>query len=273
MSDSRKKTYPYGFVLGGGGARGFAHLGAIKALREKGITPDIISGVSAGAVAGAFIAGGKSAEETHQMLKTLSMMDLTNFQMPKTGLFNLDKLGALLQSNLGKIDLKDLKIPFIVAATDILNARVTYFREGDLSAIVQASASIPVLFSPVKINDLYYADGGVFSNIPITPLRDCCEQIVVINISPMDRISELGNIASIAARTFQLSVNAQNKMIEEQCDIYIEPPQLSSFPIFDTQRADELFQIGYEYTMKLDLSPGKTTRKSWWEKFTSWLDN
>ncbi|WP_224490379.1 patatin-like phospholipase family protein [Robertkochia flava] len=272
MSAKQAKPYKYGFVLGGGGARGFAHLGAIKALKERGIEPDIISGVSAGAVAGAFIAAGKTPEETHEAVKALSMMDLTNFQMPKTGLFNLDKLGALLQSKLGKIDLKELKIPMIVGATDILNARVTYFREGDLSEIVQASASIPVLFSPVKIDDLYYADGGVFSNIPLAPLKSCCEYTIVINISPMDKIKELGNIANIAARTFQLSVNGQNSTIKSQCDIYIEPPELSSFPIFDTQKADELFEIGYSHALNMELNLKDTSGSSWWKKFTGWLD-
>lgn len=267
MSD--KKPYKFGFVLGGGGARGFAHLGAIQALQEQGITPDVISGVSAGAIAGAFIAAGKSPEETLALMKTLSMRDITNFQVPSTGLFNLDKLGALIQTHLGKTDLKELKIPFIVTATDILNAKPTYFREGDLASIVQASASIPVLFSPVKINDLYYADGGVFSNIPLEPVRNTCRYTVVINISPLDRIEELGNIASIAARTFQLSVNASNRMVEKECDLYIKPPRLAQFPIFDTQKADELFEIGYDYVKNMDLNNFTQTPKSWFEKLLS----
>lgn len=270
MSGKGNKEYKYGFVLGGGGARGFAHLGAIKALAEKGIEPDIISGVSAGAVAGAFIAAGKTPDETHELMKSLSMRDLTNFQMPKTGLFNLDRLGALLQTHLGKIDIKELPLPLIVSATDILNARAVHFTEGDLSDIVQASASIPVLFSPVRIGELYYVDGGVFSNIPLQPIKDRCEHTIVINISPMDRIETLGNIANIAARTFQLSVNASNRSIEGQCSLYLTPPQLASFPIFDTQRADELFNIGYEYTLNQDLDKILQPETGLWQRFLKW---
>lgn len=268
MSD-KKKAYQYGFVLGGGGARGFAHLGAIKALEEKGITPDIISGVSAGAIAGAFIAAGKTPEETLDLMKKLNIRDITNFQMPTTGILNLDKLGSLIRTHLGETDLKDLQTPLIIAATDILNASPVYFREGNLASIVQASASIPVLFSPVKINDLYYVDGGVFSNIPLEPLRNQCRRIVVINISPMARSEELGNIASIAARTFQLSVNASNRFAEHECDLYINPPSLSSFPIFDTQRADELFQIGYDHVMNMDLRAFTEPPRTWLQKLIS----
>lgn len=271
MNDSSDKKYKYGFVLGGGGARGFAHLGAIKALEEKGIRPGIISGVSAGAVAGAFIAAGKSPEETHELIKSLTIRDLTRFQMPKTGLFNFDRMGELLQTHLGETDLKDLKIPLIVAATDILNGEVSYFREGSLKQVVQASASIPVLFSPVKINDLYYVDGGVFSNIPLEPLRHCCEHTVVINISPMDKIEALGNIANIAARTFQLSVNASSRNIEDQCDIYIRPEELATYPIFDTQKADELFDIGYRYTKAMKIALPAKAEKGFLQKVRAWF--
>ncbi|THD67839.1 patatin [Robertkochia marina] len=272
MSAKSQKPYRFGFVLGGGGARGFAHLGAIKALEEKGIRPDIISGVSAGAVAGAFIAAGRSPEATHELMKSLSIRDLTNFQMPKTGLFNLNRLKSLLQEHLGDKDIKDLEIPLVIAATDILNGKVTYFKEGDLSTIVQASASIPVLFSPVKINDLYYVDGGVFNNVPLEPLKDCCDHTVVINISPMDKIETLGGIASIAARTFQLSVNAANRSIEGQCDIYLRPEELASYPIFDTQKADELFEIGYNYTKEQSFDIPEKTEPGFWQQLTSWFN-
>lgn len=271
MSDKKQKDYRCGFVLGGGGARGFAHLGAVKALEEAGITPDIISGVSAGAVAGAFLAAGRSPEATHDLMKSLTIRDLTNFQMPKTGLFNLNRLNALLQEHLGNIDLRDLKTPLIVAATDILNGQVTYFREGNLANIVQASASIPVLFSPVKIGDLYYVDGGVFSNIPLEPLKPCCDHTVVINISPMDKIEDLGNIASIAARTFQLSVNAANRSLRDQCDIYIRPEELASYPIFDTQKADALFEIGYEFTKNQSLELPEPPETGIFQKVRSWF--
>lgn len=269
MSDNTK-PHRFGFVLGGGGARGFAHLGVVKALREKGITPDIISGVSAGAIAGAFLAAGKTPDETLEVMKKLSIRDLTNFQMPSTGLFNLDKLRGLIENHLGAVDIRDLKIPLIITATDIMNARPTYFREGNLATLVQASASIPVLFSPVKINDLYYVDGGVFSNNPLEPIKYECDRTVVINISPLAKVNELGNIANIAARTFQLSVNASNRIVADECDLYIDPPQLANYPIFDTQNADELFQIGYEHVMEMDLTTLTDTPKNWFQKLWSY---
>ncbi|TRZ45334.1 patatin-like phospholipase family protein [Robertkochia solimangrovi] len=247
------KPYRCGIVLGGGGTRGFAHLGVLKALEEKGIKPDIISGVSAGAIAGAFIANGISPEDTLNIMKSHRLFDFTTFQLPKTGLLNFDKLSAHLRKHLGDMNLEDTPIPFIVTTTDLLKGKVRYFKKGNLADIIQASASIPVLFSPVKLEDSYYVDGGVFSNTPIAPLLGLCEKIIVINISPLDSIETPGNIRDIAARTFQLSVNASNLLARDSCDLYIEPEGLANFPILDSSRADELYQIGYNYTAALEI--------------------
>lgn len=246
--------YKYGIVLGGGGARGFAHLGVLKALEEKNIRPDVVSGVSAGAIIGAFIAAGKSVDETFEIMKSHSFSDLSSLQIPKTGIFNFHKLESLLQTVLGKIDLKELPIPFYVAATDVLNGHIEYFNEGDLSQIVMASASIPVLFSPVKINDSYFVDGGVFNNTPMEPIRSLCEHVIISSISPLQRISELGGITDIAGRTFQLSVNAANEVKKKEADLYIEPLKLREYSLFDTAKAEDMFKLGYEYTSNMDFT-------------------
>lgn len=250
-----KQNYPYtyGLALSGGGARGFAHLGVYKALQEKGISPGIISGVSAGAVMGAMLASGRSADEVRELMKNQFFFDLSKWQLPKTGFFNLDKLGALFQSTLGNIQIEDLPIPLVIGATNLLNGRIEFFEKGNLSLAVQASASIPVIFSPVKINGQYYVDGGVFTNVPLAPLKSRCRYTITSNISPLNPTDKLGNIIDIAARTFQLSVNAATLQTRELCDLFIEPPGLAGFPLFDPSKADELFEMGYQYTRQLNF--------------------
>lgn len=248
-----KKKYKYGIALGGGGARGYAHLGVLQALEEKGIKPGIIAGTSAGAIAGAYIAAGKSPKEAFELFKKHKLIDFVQVRMPKTGLMNLDRLKNSLSKDIHVDDLKDLEIPFFVTVSDILNGKVEYLNEGPLVKLVQASASIPVLFSPVEINGKMYSDGGLFDNVPVEPLQDICKKIIAVNISPIQKTDRVKNLIQIAARTFHLSVSSTIQGLEDRCDLIIEPKKLSDFDILDASRADEAYQVGYDHCMKMDI--------------------
>ncbi|MDZ7738109.1 MAG: patatin-like phospholipase family protein [Bacteroidales bacterium] len=249
---SRKK-YKYGIALGGGGARGYAHLGVLQALEEKGIKPDIIAGTSAGSIAGVYIAAGKSPKEAFELFKKHKLIDFVQVRIPKTGLMNLDRLKNSLSKDINVDDLKDLEIPFYVTVSDILNGKVEYINEGPLVKLVQASASIPVLFSPVEIDGKMYSDGGLFDNVPVEPLKDICKKVIAVNISPINKTDKLKNLIQIAARTFHLSVNSTIHGLEDRCDLIIEPKELSEFDILDASRADEAYQVGYDHCMKMDI--------------------
>lgn len=248
-----KKKYNYGIALGGGGVRGFAHLGVLQALEEKGIKPDIIAGTSAGAIAGAYIASGKSPREVFDLIKNHKLIDFVQVRLPKTGLLNLDRLRKSLVDHIKADDLKDLPIPFYVAVSDITDGHVEYFNEGPLVKIVQASASIPVLFAPVEIDGKLYSDGGLFDNVPVEPLLGKCKKIIAVNISPIHKTDKMKNLIQIAARTFHLSVNSTIKGLEDKCDLIIEPPELNEFEILDASKADEIYRVGYEHCKKLDI--------------------
>lgn len=247
------KKYKYGIALGGGGARGYAHLGVLQALEEKGIKPDIIAGTSAGAIAGAYIASGKSPKDAFELFKKHRLIDFVQVRMPKTGLMNLDKLRNRLSEDIKADDLKDLDIPFYVTVSDIINGKVEYINEGPLVKLVQASASIPVLFSPVEIDGKMYSDGGLLDNVPVEPLQDICRKIIAVNISPIQKTDRVKNLIQIAARTFHLSVNSTVHELEERCDLIIEPKKLSEFDILDASRAQEAYDTGYEYCKSLDI--------------------
>lgn len=247
------KKYEWGIALGGGGARGFAHLGVLQALREKGIEPDVISGVSAGAIAGVLIASGKTPEEAFEVIKDYKFYDFTKIRLPKSGLLSLDKLRTTIEKEVKVQRIEDLKIPVVLAVTNVLTGQAEYLREGEIGKAVQASASIPVLFSPVEIEDQLYVDGGLLDNLPYKPLLESCKKLISVSISPVQELKELDGLISIAARTFQLSVSAERESAEEECDIFIEPPRLSEFDLLDTSSADEIFNVGYEYTRSLNI--------------------
>lgn len=249
----KSKKYDLGIALSGGGARGFAHLGILKALEEKGIRPDVISGTSAGAIAGAFIAAGKSPDEALEIMKKYRFFDITTLRIPKSGLFNLDGLKSSINKEIYQKKIEDLPKPLFIAATNMLDGRVEYFSEGPLGKIVQASASIPILFSPVEINGKLYADGGVLDNLPLKPILDCCKKTILINISPLLPIKEMKNLVQVATRMLQLSVHAREDLKKTQADFHIEPPEMDKYEILDTKHAQEIFDVGYKYTKSLSI--------------------
>src|SRR5665811_384027 len=179
------KKYKTGLVLSGGGTRGFAHLGVIAALVEKGIKPDIISGTSAGAITGAFIAAGKTPEEILKIFKKGSFFKYTKLHIPTDGLLKLDGLKEVIQKEIASKNIEDLKVPFFVAVSNLNKGIVEYKNKGLLGETVLASSSIPILFSPVILNGDSYVDGGLMDNIPISPIKTKCEQIIVSNIRPI----------------------------------------------------------------------------------------
>ncbi len=249
----RKRPYKNGLVLGGGGTRGFAHLGVIRALQEKGVSIDAISGVSAGAIIGAFIASGMTPVQVMEILVDHKLWDFTKIRFPKKGLMDLSRLGVLLDEYLEPRSFKDLKTPLWVALSNLNRGKVEYHNEGNLVEKVLASASIPILFNPVDITGTTYVDGGLFDNLPVAPIEKQCKRIIGVNISPVDEIKEFNNVLEIAARTFQLNDKSNTRKNSKRCSVYIEPPELRNYGLLDTENAPKLFEIGYQYALKMNI--------------------
>jgi len=245
------KKYKIGLVLSGGGTRGFAHLGVIAALHEKGIIPDVISGTSAGAIAGAFIASGKTPNEIRDILKRDSFFKYTKLQLPKDGLLKLDGLKELFQNEIGVKNLEELNIPLFVTLSNLNTGAVEYHNTGILDKKVLASSSIPILFAPVHINGNMYVDGGLLDNIPIEPIKHDCEQIIVSNISPIKPKQNIKNLIEIATRSFYMSVNSNMKQVRKYASFYIEPAGIDKYEILSRTHADELYELGYKSTIEV----------------------
>ncbi|NQU54478.1 MAG: patatin-like phospholipase family protein [Bacteroidetes bacterium] len=244
------KKYKTGLVLSGGGTRGFAHLGVIAALHENGIKPDVISGVSAGAIVGAFIAGGKSPEEILQIFKKSWFFKYTKLHLPIDGLLKLDGLQEDIDKAIVAKNIEELEIPFFVGISNLNKGIIEYKNSGPLGLTVLASSSIPILFSPVTINRYSYVDGGLMDNIPINPIKNDCEQIIVSNISPINPKAKMKNLVQIATRTFYMSVNANMKEVRKHATVFIEPKGIDKYDILLRTHADELFELGYKSAKK-----------------------
>lgn len=247
----RNETIRYGIALGGGGVRGYAHLGVMQALKEEGVTASAISGVSSGAIAGVFLASGREPRDVFELMKRHGLSSYTKLNVPRMGLLSLDNLRRALQKELKARHFEDLEMPFIVAASDMYKGEIRYFSSGSLIRVIQASASIPVLFAPVKIDGTYYVDGGLFDNVAVKPLKEHCDRTIGVSVTPVREIDSLNNLIQVAIRTFQLSVNTSTEKARKLADIFIEPEGLKRYHMLETKGADHMFSLGYNEAKKV----------------------
>jgi NTE family protein len=240
-----------GFALSGGGARGIAHLGVVKALAELGIRPAMISGTSSGAILGTFLAAGLTPEKILQYIQENKVISSLKLAMSRTGLLRMDAAIKLYSSYLGVNTFEELKIPLVICATDLVKAETVFFDKGDLFLPMQAASSIPLLFKPLPFRGMLLVDGGLVNNLPVEPLLDSCDIIVGIHSNPIGTNDQLGSFRKVMERCFHLAVRNTIATRRVQCDIFIEPPGLSSFRVFDVSKAEQIFEIGYTHTMNM----------------------
>jgi NTE family protein len=242
------KKYRTGVVLSGGGARGFAHLGVLKALNDAGIYPDVIAGTSAGALVGVLYADGFTPDEILKMMNASSTLHYVRPTVPREGLLQISGIEKILIDNLRAKKFEELKIPLFVTATDLNNGVAEYFSSGELLKPVIASASIPVLFNPVIINKIHYVDGGVLDNMPIKPIEGQCNFTIGSFVNPTGYEKTVTSLVQIAERSFMLNMSKELDYKAKKFDIFIAPPELKNYRILDPEKAVEVFEIGYNAT-------------------------
>lgn len=241
-----------GLILSGGGARGFAHAGILKALNKAGIFPDIISGVSAGAIVGALYADGHTPDEIYKIFYgEKHFFKYVKIGVPGKGLFKMVGLRQNIEKHLNAKNFEDLKIPLIIAATNLNQGRIEYFHKGVILDKILASSSIPVLFEPVEIGGELYVDGGVLDNFPVRPLSGKCKKKVGIYLNPIHPEKEFHNLFKVAERTFRLSVSSNINRKLKSCDLYFEPDELGNFGLLDASSGKEMFELGYRVASEI----------------------
>ena len=256
-----QKPYKVGIALSGGGVKGLCHAGVLKALEEVGIKPNVISGVSSGALVGALYSDGYSPDEIAVCFEEISFRNMTKIRLPDGGFFKTDIFQKFLNSKLHARTFEELSIPLRVVATDLDNGQSVTFNSGQLIDPIVASCTFPVLFSPKIINGIHYVDGGVLKNFPVSTIRKDCEKVIGINASPLVADEYKQSILNVALRSYNFMFKANILHDKGLCDLLIEPVDMGNYETFDVDKGREIFELGYRsakqiLAIKLDPNLG-----------------
>lgn len=211
-------------VLGGGAARGFAHIGVIKVLESQNIYPDMIVGTSAGSVVGALYASGMNAFELQRAALALEESMLSDWTIGNRGVLKGEALANYVNRQVQGRPIEKLNRPFAVVATDVRSGEPVVFQRGDTGTAVRASSAVPGIFTPVKIGDREYVDGGLTHPVPAAVARRLGAQVVIaVDISARPRNQELSGTIDVLLQTFTIMGNRVSEYELTQADIVIRP--------------------------------------------------
>jgi len=246
-----EKLGKVGLALGGGGAKGFAHIGVLKVLEEYNIPIDRVAGTSMGSIVGVLYCAGYSADDILNMLKEEKVWNWFKIDILRGGLVNLNGVKETLRRYIGHEDFSLLKKPFYVAVSNLNTGKIKVVSEGNnLFEWVIASSSVPVAFTPIKINGYTYVDGGLLMNLPADPLMFECDTVIGSNVIADAKEDSIDNAKDVAERVFNLSVIQNQRISKLHCDYYIEPKKLSNYSMWDFNKFDEIVEIGYKSAKK-----------------------
>lgn len=239
------KIYNLGVALSGGGSKGFAHLGVLQAMEEKGLRPDAISGTSAGAFAGVLYADGHSPKEILTFFQNKAFREFAEITIPKAGFFKNTRFSDFLKNHLKARTFEELKTPLYVVTTDIEQGESRVFSSGTLIPTIIASCTVPIIFTPVQIDGRHYVDGGLFKNFPVSVIRKKCNKLIGVNVSPLTISEYKDSIKYIAERSFHYMSTSNTLLDRNLCDYLIESCQLSKYSMFDLDHVEEIYELGY----------------------------
>jgi len=240
-----------GLVLSGGGVRGVAHIGAIKALEEHDIFPTHIAGTSAGAIVGALYANGNTWQEILDFFKTVQIFKIDNFARKKPGFINTEKLYDSFKRILIKDDFSVLKKSLYITATNILDGSLKIFTEGELIKPILASAAFPGIFTPIQIREEYYVDGGTLNNFPVDLVVKQCKNIIGVYVNPFEKlnIKDLKHSYDVLERAYRIKTAYDSIEKFKDCDFVICPNELKKIGTFSMKDIDAVFELGYKSAM------------------------
>lgn len=237
-----------GIVLSGGGARGIAHLGILKALEEFNVRIDCISGASVGAILGALYASGHSPDKIMDIILSTRILRSMRPAWTLNGLLTMERLKEVLLRHMPHNAFESLNTPLTVAATDIRKGRSVYFSQGELIPALLASSCVPAVFNPVEYQGGTFVDGGIMDNLPAGVIRKQCDLLIGLHCNYINTEFDVKNFRSIIERSLLMAINGNTTISKGYCDVLIEPPEAGKMSTFDVGRAKELFAIGYRFT-------------------------
>jgi NTE family protein len=224
-----KRPPVIGLVLGGGAARGFAHVGVIQALEQAGIRPNLVVGTSAGSLVASLYASGKSGAQLQYVAENMEEAAITDWVLPifSRGVLRGDALARFVNGQVSGRLLEDMPLPLGIVATDLNNGQGVLFRRGDTGTAVRASSSVPGVFQPVKIGLREYVDGGLVSPVPVRYARQMgAELVIAVDVSSLAEGNLTGDTLQILLQTFTIMAKSINSYELREADVVVRPDQV-----------------------------------------------
>jgi NTE family protein len=221
-----KKIPKLGLALGGGAARGFAHIGVLQVLEEEGIKPSLVVGTSAGSVVASFYASGKNGQQLQWLADTMDESQFTDWANPFTGrgMLRGEALGKYINSQLNGMKIEDMKLPLGIVATDLRTGDGVLFRRGDVATAVRASSAVPSVFEPVRIGGKDYVDGGLVSPVPVRYAKQMgADLVLAIDISSRPEDAKTSDMLKVLLQTFSIMGKSISQLELAQADVVVRP--------------------------------------------------
>jgi len=244
-SDARQRPR-LGVAFGGGGVRGFVHLGVLRALDEAGIRADIVTGTSAGSIAASLYASGMTYKKLESVVRSVSEYDLADVVIGEQGVIKGRALAEWIDDATGHRRIRELPIPLGVTVTDLTHGKSLLVVDGDVGKAVQASSSVPGVFVPVQVNGATWMDGGILSLVPVRYARAMgADVILAIDIYCGSQPPLRGTLFDNVLRTFRLQGCLLSREEAAEADFLVRPIFEPASPASFEQR-DEAIKAGYE---------------------------
>ena len=211
-------------ALGGGAARGFAHIGVIQVLEENGIRPDFVVGTSAGSLVATLYASGKSGVELGTLAESMDESAFTDWTFPGRGLIRGEGLARYVREQTGGRHIEQMRIPLGIVATDLDSGQGILFQAGDAGVAVRASSAVPAVFQPVRIGAREYVDGGLVAPVPVRYARQMgAELVIAVDISAAPDGAATGDALRMLLQTFAIMGRSINSFELREADIVLRP--------------------------------------------------
>ncbi|MCY7305105.1 MAG: patatin-like phospholipase family protein [Rhodoferax sp.] len=223
---SVKRPPKVGLALGGGAARGFAHVGVIQVLEESGLKPDLVVGTSAGSLVAAIYASGKSGRQLQQIALQMEEATLADWTLPffGRGVLRGDALGRFVNQQVGGIPIDAMVLPLGIVATDLQTGEGIVFRVGDAGLAVRASSAVPSVFQPVRIGNKEYLDGGLVAPVPVRYARQMgAELVIAVDISSEPQANSADGALQVLLQTFAIMGKSINAFELLGADVVVRP--------------------------------------------------
>jgi len=213
-----------GLALGGGAARGFAHIGVIQVLEENGIRPDLVAGTSAGSLVAALYAAGKSGAELGALAEKMDETAFTDWSYPGRGLIRGEALAKYVREQTGGRRIEQMRMPLGIVATDLDSGEPILFQLGDPGVAVRASSAVPAMFQPVRIGTREYVDGGLVAPVPVHFARQMgADLVIAVDISAAPDGNATGDAMRMLLQTFAIMGRSINNFELRDADVLLRP--------------------------------------------------